>query len=68
MYKSLNQLNIISEEEPHATLSEIMYKMLNKFNGANPHNALLISAVLTSLSVVITWGLELLANEILLQH
>lgn len=45
-----------------------MYKLFHKHRGANPHNVLLVSAFLTSLSVVITWVIEILANTILLQY
>lgn len=41
---------------------------LRKNNGANPQNVLLMSASLTLLSLLITWMVEILANEILLHY
>jgi hypothetical protein len=44
------------------------FSSLRKNNGVNPQNVLLVSATLTFLSVLITWMLEILANEILLHY
>ncbi|MDD1606303.1 MAG: hypothetical protein LUO95_12140 [Methylococcaceae bacterium] len=45
-----------------------MRKLLFKNNGANPKNAILVSATLTLYSLLITGMVELLANEILLHY
>ena len=45
-----------------------MNKLLFKNNRANPLDVLLVSAVLTLSSLLITWMVELLANEVLLRY
>lgn len=44
------------------------FSALRKNNGLNSQNVLLVSAMLTLLSLLITWMLEILANEILLHY
>jgi hypothetical protein len=45
-----------------------MRKFLSKYNGANPHQLLLVSATLTLCSLLITWIIELFANAVLLHY
>jgi hypothetical protein len=45
-----------------------MRKLLFKNNGVNPQQVILVSAMLTLTSLLITWIVELLANEILLRY
>lgn len=66
MYKLLHKphdVNFFARTEEHTKVD-----LLNKNQGANPYNVLLISGMLTLLSVVITWIIEWVANGILLQH
>jgi hypothetical protein len=45
-----------------------MQKLLFKNEGANPQALLLVSAMLTGCSLLITWAAEYLANEVLLLY
>jgi hypothetical protein len=49
-------------------MGKIMRKLLFKNEGANPQAVLLVSAMLTACSLLITWAVELLANEVLLHY
>lgn len=45
-----------------------MRNTFSKNNGVNPQNVMLVSAILTVSSLLITWMIELIANEILLRY
>lgn len=45
-----------------------MRKLLFKNNGVNLQNIMLASVEITIFSLLITWMIEFLANEILLQY
>ena len=66
MYKLLHKHN--SADFSYETRKSDSINLLHKNNGANPYNVLLVSGMLTSLSVVITWIIEWIANGILLQN
>lgn len=45
-----------------------MHKLLFKNNGSNLQNVMLASVEITIFSLLVTWMIQLLANEILLHY